>query len=170
MTQLIHVAKQAPFLVLNPANPEVLTSIIPGTRSINVRGHELLAVPHSLDAVRVLRNLGAPAPSPILGRYQWPGRYAPFYAQRETAAFLTLNPRAYVLNDMGTGKTLSALWAFDYLRSIGVRRRMVLFAPLSTLDATWASEVMMNFPNLRYAVLHGERSRRIKQLGGDYDV
>ena len=170
MSNLIHVAEKAPYLVMNPANPEVLTTIIPGTRSINVRGHLLWAVPHSLDAVRVLRNLGAPAPSPILARYGWAGRYAPFHAQRETAAFLTIHRRCYVLNDMGTGKTLAALWAFDYLRSIGVLHKVVIFAPLSTLDAVWASEVMLNFPHLRFAVLHADRDRRLKMLASDVDV
>lgn len=100
MTKLIHVAK-APYLVMNPADPSVLTSIIPGTTPVQAWGHKLWAVPHTLDAVRVLRNLGAPAPSPILARYGWAGRYAPFFAQRETAAFMTLNRRCFVLNDMG---------------------------------------------------------------------
>lgn len=169
MTNLIHVAK-SPYLVMNPANPEVLRNIIPGVTPVKAWGHQLWAVPHTLDAVRVLRNLGAPAPSPILARYGWAGRYAPFHAQRETAAFMTLNRRCYVLNDMGTGKTIASLWAFDYLRSIGVLHRIIIFAPLSTLDAVWGSEVMMNFPHLRYTVLHAERSRRLKLLAGDFDV
>lgn len=170
MSALIHVAEKAPFMVMNPADPTVLTGLIPGVRPVRLWGHELWAVPHTLDAVKVLRNLGAPAPSPILHRYGWPGRYTPFHAQRETAAFLTLHRRAYVLNDMGTGKTIAALWAFDYLRSIGQAHRLLIFSPLSTLDAVWGSEILLNFPHLRYAVLHADRAKRLKLLAADYDV
>lgn len=168
---LVHVAPKAPFLVMNPANPELLSTVIPDARQVNVKGHPLWAVPHTLDAVRVLRNLGVGAPSPILARYRWPGRFAPFRAQRETAAFLTLNRRAYVLNDMGTGKTLATLWALDYLRSIGVVQRAIVFAPLSTLETVWGSEILLNFPHLRYGIVHNEdRARRLRVLDQDHDV
>ncbi len=167
--ELIRVAPD-PFLLLNPADPAVLTGIIPGCETRRIGGVNVLAVPHTLDAVRVLRNLGAPAPSPISARYNWPGRYAPFAAQRTTAEFLTLNPRAFVLNEMGTGKTLATLWAADYLRSVGAVRRIFVLAPLSTLDTVWASEILMNFPHLRYTVLHSTRERRLKLLKEDFDV
>ncbi len=166
----IHVAERSNALVMNPANPEVLTAVIPTAKPVQVGPHLLYAVPHTLDAVAVLRNLGVAAPSPILNRYSWPGRFTPMHAQRETAAFLTLNRRAFVLNDMGTGKTASALWAFDYLRSLGLRRKVLVAAPLSTLESTWAAEVMLGFPHLRYAVLHGDRDRRRKLLAQDKDV
>jgi superfamily II DNA or RNA helicase len=43
------------------------------------------------------------------------GRYKPMAHQIETAAFLTMHRRAFVFSEPGTGKTLSALWAADYL-------------------------------------------------------
>ena len=321
MQPLIHVSERARALVMNPSNPELLFTLLPSTRRVTVAGHQLVAVPHSLDVVSVLRNLGAPAPSPILHHYQWPGRFPPMQAQRQTAAFLTLNRRAFVLNDMGcvdcdteylsptgwvriadyqggqvaqyhpdthqtefvqpneyvkrpcaemirfrsaatdqllspehrvllyrdghghyveqaavaalklalgdrtigddqiwngselvtfadegaeisiepspdgfkycfmvpstfllfrrngcvfasgnTGKTMSALWAFDYLRSIGALRKTIVFAPLSTLNATWASEILLGFPHLKFAVLHADRAKRLKMLEQDNDV
>lgn len=61
-----------------------------------------LLVKWGLDEVRVLRNLGLrKAPSPITGRYNWPGRHKPMAHQVETAAFLTLHRRAFVFNDPG---------------------------------------------------------------------
>ena len=51
-------------LVMNPANPEVLTAVIPTVKTVQVGQHLLYAVPHTLDAVAVLRNLGVAAPSP----------------------------------------------------------------------------------------------------------
>jgi type I site-specific restriction endonuclease len=44
--------------------------------------------------------------------------------QKDTASFLTLNRKAFVFSEPGTGKTLSALWAADYLMQRGEVRRV----------------------------------------------
>jgi SNF2 family DNA or RNA helicase len=88
-----------------------------------------------------------------------------------TAQFLTLHLRAFVLNDMGTGKTLAALWAFDYLRKIGKVKKMLVVAPLSTLERTWADEVFENFPKMQVGIVYGDKARRLRILADDsYDV
>ena len=85
---------------------------------INGTGLHEVAVFWGLDEVRVLKNLGVRrVPSPILRSYKWPGKYTPFAHQKETSAFLTLNKRAFVFSEPGTAKTVSALWAADYLMS-----------------------------------------------------
>lgn len=119
---------------------------------------------------KILRNLGFQAPAPIRHLYDWPGRFKPFDAQREAAAFLSLNDRAFNLSELGTGKSLAALWAFDYLRSIGQLNRMLVIAPLSTLERTWADEVFNHFPHLTCVVLHGTRQRRKRLLTQEADV
>lgn len=70
------------------------------------------------------------------------------------------------------GKTVSTLWAFDYLRQIGQAKRLLVTAPLSTLERTWADEVFKHFPHLNYCVVHGSADRRRKLLAShkDYDV
>lgn len=130
----------------------------------------MVAVPHRIDETRVLRNMGFNAPSPILHHYEWPGQFKPFHAQLATSEFLTLNPRAFVLNDMGSGKTLASLWAFDYLRQQGLAKKLLVAAPLSTLERTWGDEVYKHFPHLNFAVLHGTKARREQLLAGDADV
>jgi SNF2 family DNA or RNA helicase len=165
---IVSTAKRA--IVLNLRNPGRVTHVIPSAQTFTFRGRQLVAVPHRLDEVRVLRNLGFTAPSPILHHYRWPGRHEPFHAQRMTSQFLTLHQRAFVLNDMGTGKTLAALWAFDYLRKIGKAKKMLVIAPLSTLERTWADEVFENFPHFRVAVVHGDKARRLRLLADDYDI
>ncbi len=157
-------------IVLNLGNPARVTAVIPSAKRFEFQGAQLVAVPHKLDEVRVLRNLGIDAPAPIEHYYPWPGRFSPFEAQRETASFLTLNPKAFVLNDLGTGKTLSTLWAFDYLRAAGIARRMLVVSPLSTLERTWADEIFGNFPHLTYSVLHGPRAKRIALLEQEADI
>lgn len=147
--------------------------MIPSARQFEYKGAQLVAIPHRLDETRVLRNMGIHAPAPILHHYSWPlyqGRHEPFFAQRETSAFLSMNPRAYVLNDMGTGKTMATLWAFHYLRSLGVVRRMLVTCPLSTMERTWADEVFDSFPDLTCQVVYGPKERRQKILAQDADI
>ena len=47
---------------------------------------------------------------------------------------------------MGTGKTKSAIWAFDFLKSVGRAKRMLVVAPLSTLRFTWEREIFNTIP------------------------
>lgn len=168
LLMLVFARKKA--LVLRPRNPEQLLALIPTAKALTVGGKQFVAVPHKLDEVRVLRNLGMSPPSPIRYFYKWSGSYTPFKAQMDTSEFLTLNRRAYVLNEMGTGKTLAALWAFDYLKTLGVVHKMLVVCPLSTMERTWADEVFRHFPHLDYCVLYGDRKRRLKLLQQSSDV
>lgn len=165
---LIH--KKSRKILLNLREPERVTTLMPSAKSLVVRGKTLVAVPHRLDEVRVLRNIGIDAPSPIESYYEWPGRYQPFAHQRITSAFFTVNPRAFCLNGMGSGKTMSALWAFDYLRKAGLVKRMLVISPLSTLERAWGDEIFRHFPDMKFAVLHGTRENRHKLLAEDFDV
>lgn len=69
-----------------------------------------------------------------------------------------------------SGKTMSVLWAFDYLRKQGLVRRMLVVAPLSTLVRTWSDEVFNHFTETRVAVLHGTMDRRLKLLAVPHDI
>jgi SNF2 family DNA or RNA helicase len=165
---LVHKGKKA--LILRVRDPAMVTTVIPMAKVITYKGHELVVVPHTMDVVKVLRNMGMKAPAPIRYYYEWPGRYKPFAAQESTAAFLTMNPRAFCLNEIGTGKSMSTLWAYDYLRSIGRVNKLLVVSPLSTLERTWGDEIFHNFVHLNYSVLHGSRDKRLKLLNQDVDV
>lgn len=156
--------------MLRLRDPGRVLSVIPKAKTLTVQGKEFVAVPHTLEAVKVLNNIGIDAPSPMLYYYNWPGRYTPFEAQRTTAAFMSLHNRCYNLCDLGTGKSLSTLWAYDYLRSIGAVRKLLVVSPLSTLERTWCDEVFNHFPHLTCTVLYGSRERRLKLLEQDADV
>lgn len=165
---LVHEKKKA--LVLKLKDTSRVTTLIPMAKVINYKGQTFVALPHTLDVVKVLRNLNINAPAPIRHYYKWTGRYRPFMAQESTAAFLTLHNRAFCLSEIGTGKSMATLWAYDYLRSIGKAEKLFVVSPLSTLERTWGDELFHNFPHLNYAVLHGTRERRIKLLAQDVDV
>jgi SNF2 family DNA or RNA helicase len=98
------------------------------------------------------------------------GRYDPFEVQRATATFLSMNHRAFCLNGMGSGKTNSALWAFDYLKTVKQAKKLLVVCPLSTMERTWADAVFMTFPHLDAVVLYGSRERRLKLLKQEADI
>lgn len=172
MNESFLVSPQQKALVLNPAEPGMLMNLLPMAKAFPFRGQTLYAVPHDIDVVRLLRNVGVKAPSPILHHYQWPCAFidGPFDKQRQAAEFLTLHPRCFNLSQMGTGKTAATLWAFDYLRSIGKRKRMLVVAPLSTLERTWGDEIFKHFPRLTFNVLHGTKQRRLRLLAEKKDI
>lgn len=157
-------------LVLNLSEPARVLMSIPTAKTFVYKNRELVAVPHKMEETQVLRNLGYKVPSPVEMYYDWSGQYTPFKAQLETASFLTLNNRAFVLNGMGSGKTLSALWAFDYLRSIGLVKKLLVVSPLSTLERTWADEIFRHFPHLTWGTLYGTREKRQRILNMDADI
>lgn len=129
-----------------------------------------MLLPHTPTETFLLRKMGYEVPSPILTHYDWCGG-DPFKSQRSTAAMLTLEQRAYVLNGMGTGKTKALLWAWDYLRSNGICGKLLVSAPLSTLRFTWGREIFNTLPHRKAVVLHGTKKQRLELLASnDADI
>lgn len=161
---LIVDTKQA--IVLNTPKHKAIMQYIPQARTFELNGQTLTTVPHGLEETKVLRNLGyISAPSPILFYYDWPSRHlAPMEHQRQTAAFLTLHKRGLCLNAPGTGKSLSALWAADYLIKQGIVNRVLIIAPLSTLKPVWTKELAHHLGHRDFAVLTGTKAQRRKLL------
>lgn len=158
-------------ILVTPKNPKRLSKLIPTSKIVSYKGRTVVAVPHRLDETRVLANLGVRVPSPITTRYDWPRNLSlvpePFRAQVETAGFLTLNSRAFVLNGLGTGKTLAALWAYDYLRRIGRAGKLLVICPLSTMERAWADEIFFHLQHLKHTILYGTRKKRLKLLADE---
>jgi SNF2 family DNA or RNA helicase len=163
------VVKKAKALALKLNNPNRVLEAIPTAKIMDVRGTQIIITPHRLDEVKVLRNLGIKAPSPILHYYGWPGQFIPFDHQRETAAFLTLHYRCLVLNEIGTGKTQSALWAADYLIKTKKVKKVLILSPLSTLERVWGDGIFSGLVHRRFVVLHGTAEKRLKLLRTEAD-
>lgn len=131
--------------------------------------NDKMSVPHTHDVVRLARNFGLKAPAPIMTQYDWAGG-KPFKTQKVTAAMLTMNKRAYVLSEMGTGKTRAALFAIDFLLQSREIDRVLIVAPLSTLSTVWDREVFRFFNHLSVGVLHGTKAQRQKVLAQDHHI
>jgi len=156
--QAIHLAPKHKMIAV-PSSTAV-KNLFPTAKEITFQGRSLVALPHTPTETFLLRQLGYDAPPPILVNYDWPGPQKPFDVQKKTCAMMTMNERAYVLNDMGTGKTRSALWSIDSLMKCGAIKKALIVAPLSTLHFTWGREIFTVLPHRRFAVLHGDKHKR----------
>ncbi len=157
------------FRTRNPSKYQV----IPKHKIVNSfdDGSAEVAVYWGLDEARVLKNLGVKdVPSPITRRYAWPGKFKPMAHQIETAAFLTLHKKAFVFSEPGTGKTLSALWAADYLMQRGDVRRCLILCPLSIMHSAWMNDLNSSVIHRSAIVAHHyQAGRRIEMVQQNYE-
>jgi len=156
-------------LLLRLRNPERVLNTVPKAQVVaqHPQGADVL-VWWGLDEARVLRNLGVKnVPSPILGRYKWPGIFKPFNHQKTTAAFLTMNKRAFCFNSQGTGKTASIAWAADYLMERKIIRRALVICPLSIMVPAWQADLFKTLMHRRVDVAYGDRKKRAKVIASD---
>ena len=98
----------------------------------------------------------------VLSKYDWTSAQGrvPFKHQKTTTEMALSYPRLLILNEMGTGKTMSICWAIDILIRAGKLDRAYIVAPLSVLKAVWAKELFFHFPHLKYAICHGTPDKR----------
>ena len=165
------VVKDKRALLFKLKDPAKITTVIPGAKRVNMKGHQLIAVHHRPDEVQVLRNLGYEGiPDPMTMHYPFKARFAAAGAQTASANFLSLNQRAFCLNSMGMGKTITVLWTLDYMIRCGLVKRALVVCPLSTIERTWADEIFRNFPDMTCATLHGDAKKRLKLLDRPHDV
>ena len=156
------------FKTRNPARYELL----PKRHVQPIPGGAEVTVPWGLDEARVLKNMGVKdVPSPIQKNYAYPGRYKPFAHQKVTAGFTTLHRRGFVLSEPGTAKSISVLWAADYLMERKEVRRLLIICPLSIMHSVWVGDINKSVIH-RSAVVahHAQASRRIELIQGDYEI
>ena len=153
-------------LLLKLRNPNRVLTTIPKSKAT---GPNEVAVSWGIDEVHTLRSMGLAAPSPIIKRYDWPGRFKPMDHQLTTAAFLTLHRRSFCFNEQGTGKTASAIWAADFLMKQGKVRRALVICPLSIMDSAWRADLFDVAMHRTVDVAHGAAAKRKKIINGGAD-
>jgi len=122
-----------------------------------------VAIEWQLKEAQVLTELKAKdVPSPIKRDYSWTGKLTPFAHQKETAAFLTLNKKAFCFNEQGTGKTASVIWATDYLMKLGLIKRVLVICPLSIMKSAWQQDLFKFAMHRSCSVAHGSSTTRRK--------
>lgn len=167
MAQAIVSAKHRSFAI---PYDKGIANLLPTAKGFTHPQHgKMLLVPHTCDTTRLARNMGYSTPAPILTQYDW-NKDTPFRTQMTTAALLTMNSRAFVLSQMGTGKTRATLHACNYLLMEKLIRRILVVAPLSTLVNVWDNEIFRYFNHLSVGILHGTKAQRLKVLKEDHHV
>src|SRR5262245_38647876 len=155
-------------VILYPRIHPFVAQAIPDARQVN---GSWLAVPRTLQNLQTLRHYDQPVP-PVMDDYDWPiepGR-RPWEKQVLAANFMVLHPRSFNLSDMGTGKSMTALWAADWLMRRYPGTRALIVAPLSTLETVWANALFRNFLSRRkFEILHGSEDRRLVRLAKPAD-
>ena len=129
-----------------------------------------VAAPDAPGTRQALESLGYTYQAPVA--YDWPGGQVPMVHQRATVEFLLAHRRALVLNDMGTGKTLSAIWAMDRLMEAEEVGKALIICPLSTVKFTWGQALFRTLAakGIRYEELLAPTTSRLKKLKGDQRV
>lgn len=152
-------------LLLNLKHPNKVTTVIPKSKDL---GNGQVLVNWGLEEAQVLKNLQIKnIPSPIIGHYNWPGLHKPFDHQKTTASFLTLHRRAFCLNEQGTGKTGSVIWAADYLIKTKKVKRVLVICPLSIMDSAWRADLFKFAMHRTVDIAYGNREKRKRIINSD---
>ena len=69
------------------------------------------------------------------------------------STFLVFRRNGYVFCSGNTGKTISSVWAIDYLIGIGAVKRVLVLCPKSIVRTAWLSEFNATTPHLGATVL-----------------
>lgn len=156
-------------LLVEASDPFEIRSVIPDSKVLPPSGLNgfTVALKHSVDNIRILRNLGyGDAPLPP---YSYPGKHAPFEHQKVMVDFYCTTERGFNLSDMGTMKTAPTCWAADILMSQGIIRRALVLCPLGTVNIVWMQEIFDTCMHRHGVVVHGGAERRAKALAADCD-
>ena len=104
----------------------------------------------------------------FLQGYNWPCPHglAPFNHQKETAAFLAGNRKAFCFNEQGTGKTASVIWASDCLIKLGVIKRVLVVCPLSIMHSAWQQDFFKFAVHRHVEVAYGSANKRKQIVSG----
>ncbi len=158
--------------VIYPGDPGPLPQYIPTLKRIN---GSYFAVEKTLPNLQALAWYNWPVP-PIMtdDNYDWPiepGK-TPLPHQKLYANFTAIHPRMLNLGSPGTMKTISTLWAMDFLMLNSAEKfKAMVVAPLTILETTWAKTIFRNFLGRRtFEILTGTPDRRLKKLESDVDI
>lgn len=130
-----------------------------------LRGQPVTIVKHDQQSYELMRSRGMVLPAPSV-HYEYPGRFKPMAHQRATVDFFVQHHKCFCLNGLGTGKSLAATWATDYMMQQGAVRRAVIVAPLSIVEHVWERELFQTLPHRSVAVVKGSAARK-RQIAAD---
>jgi len=87
-----------------------------------------------------------------------------FPHQIETLKFILRNPKCFIFDEIGTGKTLAVLETIDLLMYHNKISQVLVIAPLSVMRSTWVQHILRHYPNRSFTVLHANKEKRKKLI------
>ena len=160
----VHEATQS--LCFFAPDPFAIRALLPQSRILPYADYNI-AVKHSFDNIRVLRNLGFNPP--MLRDYDFPGKFRPLAHQLDMFDHYLTHFRCFNLSEPGTMKTKPALWAADKLMLDGVIQRAAIISTLSTMQAVWQQEIFDTVYHRTWAEAHGSAEKRKAAMARNVD-
>lgn len=145
-------------------HPERITDSIAKSKVIKKEGDIYEVLIHwDLENAQTLAGIGLKNVVSTIDRdYKYTGMYKPFDHQKKTASFLTLHKKAFCFNEQGTGKTMSVIWACDYLMKMKQIRRVLIVCPLSIMQSAWQNDIMRTTIHRTCDIAYGSAEKRKK--------
>ncbi|RLC98506.1 MAG: hypothetical protein DRI46_11205, partial [Chloroflexi bacterium] len=120
----------------------------------------------NLESHLSLKDIGVDTQHPIWNRELFipRARFDPLDYQIETGAYVTSYDNSWVLSSMGSGKTISCIWAAEFLKTMGEISNVLIICPLSTVQHVWVRELFQSYPALSVGVVTGNKKQKLAVL------
>jgi len=90
--------------------------------------------------------------------------------QKQAVNYILDNKYCALFLDMGMGKTLSVLMAFNVLKQMGELEKTLIIAPLRVAQMTWSNEIDKWGFDMTYTKIIGTPKQRLAALSADTDI
>lgn len=151
------------------ADKHNLLSFFPQHKVVSANGSgDYLVVPRRMEYALELKRLGLTKVE-LTKNFNYIGRWIPFQHQKITTEFLISNPRAFCLNDMGTGKTASCIWAAEFLRQCRIVKRVLIVSLISCMKTVWEKELFGICMQRHVAIAYGTAEERKTVIDSEPD-
>ena len=155
-------------------NPERITDTISKSKIIKKQGDIYEVLIHwDLENAQKLAGIGLKNVISTIDRdYEYTGMHKPFDHQKKTASFLTLYKKAFCFNEQGTGKTMSVIWACDYLMKMKQIKRVLIVCPLSIMQSAWQNDIMKTTIHRTCDIAYGtvDKRKKILEQGAEFTI
>ena len=134
-----------------------------------------VALPWSEESCKILQNVGIDSTiaAPLLfdDHPLIEGKYKPMAHQLFTAAFVSLNPRSYILSDPRTGKTGSLILAMDYMqRTRMVTGAFLIITTVTTMQSVWMDGILGTLPDARVEIVSRKTRENVGVKPADFYI
>lgn len=125
--------------------PDDVLDRLPDFRRVTAKGKHFVIGKVSIPAYQSVRAIGMPCPSPVeVPEWEPTGTFTPMKHQIKTVGSILAHKKSFVLDDPGTGKTNSAIWAMQAWFEQQEVRRVLIVAPLSIVHGVWKSSLFFH--------------------------